>query len=390
MNKTVCFVLTYIRLFQSVWRILWILLLSDTFLFLPDGVLVVTANEHAKFDTYHRLGIFQYKHLANWTCDEFLIRHSTYEFEDNSVSNIPHFHQHQHHVHNEEQLRNDSFITPACKVCNEVQDGDVIWCNIASVKQFITSTAPNLHAHFVLVSGDSDKSIPASVGGHDIAIPFLQNANLLHWYTTNCDSNPLPAKFTCLPLGLSANDNGLWHWKLYLQQAYLHGWGLIQGLTQDPTDFRNSSDHVLLVAFSVRANPAERTPPYMLSCSSTGRLSHISHCFTDDVIDHVSNYTAYYQALSRARFAYSPHGMGLDCHRTWEALYMGAYPIVKTSSLDQLYRDLPVLIVQDWEDITEDLLEQIFQIFHAKAFNFEQLYIDYWDKKFRSHFTANK
>ena len=35
--------------------------------------------------------------------------------------------------------------------------------------------------------------------------------------------------------------------------------------------------------------------------------------------------------LSSYKFALSPEGNGIDCHRTWECLYLGVIPIVKKS-----------------------------------------------------------
>ncbi len=57
-------------------------------------------------------------------------------------------------------------------------------------------------------------------------------------------------------------------------------------------------------------------------------------------------------------FVVSPHGNGLDCHRTWEALCIGNIPIVKTSPIDSLFDELPILIVKDWNDINKQLLEK--------------------------------
>ena len=47
-------------------------------------------------------------------------------------------------------------------------------------------------------------------------------------------------------------------------------------------------------------------------------------------------------------------------HRIWEALYLGVIPIVQTSALDELLEDLPVLIVRDFEDVTETLLSETY------------------------------
>jgi hypothetical protein len=56
----------------------------------------------------------------------------------------------------------------------------------------------------------------------------------------------------------------------------------------------------------------------------------------------------------RYRYGFSTHGNGLDCHRTWEMLFYGMIPIVKTSSLDVLYRDLSVVVVSKWSEVCQE------------------------------------
>ena len=53
----------------------------------------------------------------------------------------------------------------------------------------------------------------------------------------------------------------------------------------------------------------------------------------------------------------SPHGNGLDCHRTYEAIALGCIPVVKTSTLDILYKDMPIIILNDWDEISLELLK---------------------------------
>jgi len=60
-----------------------------------------------------------------------------------------------------------------------------------------------------------------------------------------------------------------------------------------------------------------------------------------------------WESYSTRLFALSPRGTGLDSHRTWELLFFGAVPIVKSSSLDPLYAGLPVIILDDWSDLCE-------------------------------------
>jgi hypothetical protein len=81
---------------------------------------------------------------------------------------------------------------------------------------------------------------------------------------------------------------------------------------------------------------------------------------------------------SQYAFVISPHGNGLDCHRTWEALVLGCIPIVKTSGLDSLYNDLPVLIVKNWSDVNNTLLQNTVNEYKNKIFNYERLLLSYW------------
>jgi len=83
-------------------------------------------------------------------------------------------------------------------------------------------------------------------------------------------------------------------------------------------------------------------------------------------------------------FVLSPHGNGLDCHRTWEALCLGCIPIVKTSPIDAVFDELPVLIVKDWSDVTKELLQETFDSFGKKPFNCERLKLSYWTGLIRS------
>lgn len=62
----------------------------------------------------------------------------------------------------------------------------------------------------------------------------------------------------------------------------------------------------------------------------------------------------YLQTLQEYRFVISPHGNGLDAHSTWEALMCGCIPIVPSSPLNQIYELLPVWVVEDWTDITDE------------------------------------
>ena len=84
-------------------------------------------------------------------------------------------------------------------------------------------------------------------------------------------------------------------------------------------------------------------------------------------------------------FVLSPFGNGMDCHRTWEVLCLGAIPIVKAPNFTRLFQDLPVLNVNNWSDINETLLNDTIADFKNKVFNYEKLELKYWINLIKSN-----
>ena len=139
-----------------------------------------------------------------------------------------------------------------------------------------------------------------------------------------------------------------------------------------------NNTYSVLLSFNVKTNPTVRVPIWDAFCNGT-QYKKIAYC----IFDRMSTLD-FYRLISRSRFVLSPHGRGIDCYRTYEALYLGAYVVVKTSSLDEIYKDLPVLIVNKWSDITETLLNETFHRFGSTRFDFDKLFTKYWFQKFRS------
>mmetsp|Transcript_22348 Transcript_22348/g.63401 ORF Transcript_22348/g.63401 Transcript_22348/m.63401 type:complete len:475 (+) Transcript_22348:54-1478(+) len=97
-----------------------------------------------------------------------------------------------------------------------------------------------------------------------------------------------------------------------------------------------------------------------------------------------SDRLAYWQGLGEHMFVAAPYGSGMDTYRLWEALFLGSIPVVESSSLDLLYRDLPVIIIESWESINETSLShwqsQIIQRFGSEPLTQvqEKLTMRYW------------
>lgn len=85
-------------------------------------------------------------------------------------------------------------------------------------------------------------------------------------------------------------------------------------------------------------------------------------------------------------FILSPIGIGLDCHRTWEALLLGCIPILQSSPLDPLFNDLPVVIVDNWNEVNEENMAKWKEYILSRNWNYNKLFLKYWVDKIKDEF----
>lgn len=108
---------------------------------------------------------------------------------------------------------------------------------------------------------------------------------------------------------------------------------------------------------------------------------------------HVTNPECYNQWRD-FKFILSPRGAGIDCHRTWEVLAIGRIPIVLSSSIDELYKDLPVVIVNSWDEINEEFLQEQYQLYiqniQKDKYNMDKLSLEYWTNQIESKILSKK
>ena len=83
-----------------------------------------------------------------------------------------------------------------------------------------------------------------------------------------------------------------------------------------------------------------------------------------------------YEYTHKSYYTLSPRGCGEDCHRFYEAIYLDSIPIVKRTNtvFDKLYNVFPCLIVNDWSEVTEELLLKNKDIYMDKIAVFKNKY----------------
>ena len=68
-------------------------------------------------------------------------------------------------------------------------------------------------------------------------------------------------------------------------------------------------------------------------------------------------YNVFLYNLSGSKFMICPVGNAIDCHRNWEVIYMRRVPVMtRDRYLEKLFENYPVLFVDKYSDVTEELL----------------------------------
>ena len=251
-----------------------------------------------------------------------------------------------------------------------INDGSTVYVCGASIKRFVNSQKSREAGKYVLVSGDSDESCPDEMLSEEALDRFLNRENLLHWFAQNCTLSH--AKVTRLPIGLD-----------YHTLAEGDHWS---GPKQTPFEQEQRLLEIASNAKPITERALKCFSNFQFTQDRWGDRRAAAELVPRKLIvapPQRTNRDLTWQLQSQCAFVISPHGVGLDCHRTWEALVLGCIPIVKTSGLDPLFTNLPVLIVEAWSDISKGALELALSRHNTKQV-LKELRLDHWTDLLRS------
>jgi len=85
-------------------------------------------------------------------------------------------------------------------------------------------------------------------------------------------------------------------------------------------------------------------------------------------------YQDFLDEIKNHKYMLCPQGHGMDTHRVWEALYLRRVPVMKRHPYyEKLMAGFPVLFVDDWSDVTEELLTQSDLYARAQTMSLDEL-----------------
>ncbi len=242
----------------------------------------------------------------------------------------------------------DNIVEPGSRIDpKSIELGDIVFVQASELVRFAESILPLISEPFVLITHTGDLNIDGRFSG------LVDDGRILHWFAQNLIFRH--PKLTAVPIGL--------------ENRSLHSHGVIR-------DFRglarrhSPKSNRILYGFTVENSPKERVPAAeALKASSQAD-------FTSRL-----NSRKYRQLLNRYGFVASPPGNGVDCHRTWEALYLGVVPILKRSPFYSFFPDLPALFVDDWKEIMhwdDEFLTKSRALLYPRIESTPYLRFDYW------------
>ena len=241
---------------------------------------------------------------------------------------------------------------------------------------FVTDILPKINKRFVLVSGDSDMCVPKESLSYIEFNQLINSPLLIRWFIQNTQLQN-NNKIIQMPIGLdyhtiSGNPDNPWK--------------------SDGESHLPGAQERILVDIKNNAKPFyERIIKIYVNFSKSNdrfgdREDSLKNTHSDLLVinDAFTPRTNNWDNISNYAFVLSPFGNGLDCHRTWETLCLGSIPIVKAQGFKKMFEDLPVLIVNNWSDITQELLDNTIQDFKKKTFNYDKLRLSYWVSQIRN------
>ena len=244
------------------------------------------------------------------------------------------------------------------------------------LKFFVLQILPKINNFFVLVTGDSDMCVPKEALSNSETYVLVNNSYLLKWFAQNTQLQN-HEKIVQLPIGLdyhTISNNPNHNWKTHgegFKPRFQEGVLITLRQQMKPFYDRNQLIYVNFTRgndrFGQRGSAFDQIPNNLLAIN-----------------DNFTKRTENWRNITQYAFILSPFGIGMDCHRTWEALCLGAIPILKAPNFQKMFEDLPVLIVSEWSEITRELLDKTIKEFKTREFKYEKLTLQHWVKTIKS------
>jgi len=234
-----------------------------------------------------------------------------------------------------------------------LSSGDIIFTNSASIRLlFYYLNKINIVSDLILITSQSDIAITKEL--------FMKKPKVIKkWFAVNVDFDH--EDLIPIPLGLANNYSP----KNLRLEDFLN------------SSVENKKIDKLYINLETSTNQDERNNIYQNFENFDWVVAKKPNLTFQNYLDDLKNY----------KFVLCPWGNGYDTHRVWETLYAGSIPVVKKHQTYNYLKDLPVIFVNEYEDINLQYL--LSEEKKLQQLNPDKLYMSYWIDLIKSESKNN-
>lgn len=199
---------------------------------------------------------------------------------------------------------------------SKIKTNQIIFCKTDKLLEFFEGMRERPEIKVILITHNSDHNITEE-------IVRQKPDNILHWFAQNV----LVERPYLTPIPIGLENKGV-------------GGSSDYELVCDISNGQIERDIFCYCNISPGTNTVERS------------FDRNKSFITNDY-DRLS-FNDYLLKVRRSLFVISPPGNGHDCHRTWESIYLGAIPVMKSSPSSEYFsRFCSIMIVDDFNSLSE-------------------------------------
>ena len=219
----------------------------------------------------------------------------------------------------------------------EIKENDIIYCHLDYLELLFKLINKLEFSNIKIISTQSDRKITKKIFGK-------KPESISKWYSVNVAYNH--PDLVPIPLGIASYRN---------TKSVIY------------SDFINLN-HNKKVKDSIYTNFNINTNYFHRIKAQKSISNHLNQNIKEN-----AGYKTYLKNLHSSEYCIAPWGNGIDTHRFWESLYSETIPVTLNCVHYQSFSDLPVLLVNSYDEI-----KNIEKNFNFLERSIEKLNIEWW------------
>lgn len=260
--------------------------------------------------------------------------------------------------HNNETFEADDYA--------DIKNGDSVFIVTNCIKHFVKEVLPRLKEESIkikIVTGASDIGVPNQLD-HIDNVNYLSIFSdvVIHWFCQNFDNPTDVSEYTCIPLGLDFHS--------------------------DKETSAKDQETKLIKTWKNSEKFIDRKPK-CLSCfqfrlftdktqDKWKAMEALNELDFNDVLKERKDRDYLWSLMSKYRFIVCPQSSGIDTHLIYESILLGCVPIIRKNTISHMHIDMPILILDEWNELTHDKWNIFNHFNNFRDFCIDNLKLEYW------------